>query len=85
MPVATTERKPGGSRPKPNLELLRARISKGLSRRELADMAGLTEKQVGLIERGVAVNSRPGTLLGLAVALQIDVLELFPVEQRFRR
>jgi transcriptional regulator with XRE-family HTH domain len=60
-------------------------MAKGLSRRDLADLAGITEKQVGVIERGEARRSYPETLLGIANALEIDVLTLFPVERRFRR
>jgi transcriptional regulator with XRE-family HTH domain len=73
-----SRRKPGGSRGKPNLNVLRARITAGMSREDLADAAGISVKQVGLIERGVARRSRPATLVGIADALQRDVFELFP-------
>jgi transcriptional regulator with XRE-family HTH domain len=75
-------RKPGAPRPKPNLELLRARIEKGLSRGDLADMAGISVKQVGLIERGVAKRPREATLKGLADALGTNVLTVFPERGR---
>jgi transcriptional regulator with XRE-family HTH domain len=83
--MATTTTRAGGSRPKPNLELLKARIQKGLSRNALGYMAGLSEKQVGLIERGVATHSRAETLARIANALEADVFDLFPLERRFRR
>lgn len=71
-------RKPGGARTRPNLELLRMRIEKGMSRGELADMAGVSVKQIGLIERGVAKRSREATLKGIADALETNVLTVFP-------
>lgn len=83
-PVTAT-RRAGASRPKPNLVLLKARISRGLSRSELAYLAGISEKQVGLIERGIAQHSRAETLANLANALETDVFDLFPIERRFRR
>lgn len=70
-------RKPGATRGKPNLALLRARMEKGLSRSDLADMAGISAKQVGLIERGIAKRSREKTLEALAEALEQPVLTLF--------
>lgn len=75
-------RTPGGSRPRPNLQLLEARIRAGLSRDDLGHLAGITGKQVGLIERGVARKSRPDTLTGIARALNEDVFELFPNRRR---
>lgn len=78
MTQTAPPRKPGAARPRPNLTLLRARIERGLSRSELADMAGISSKQVGLIERGVARRSREETLKNIATALDSDVLALFP-------
>lgn len=75
-------RRPGGSRPRPNLALFDARMRAGLSREELGHLAGITGKQVGLIERGIARRSRPSTLAGLATALEKDVLDLFAVRHR---
>lgn len=60
-------------------------MQKGLSRGELAHLAGLSEKQVGLIERGKARNPRAETIFNLAQVLDVDVFSLFPVEKRFRR
>lgn len=76
--TAPPARRPGGPRPKPNVALLRARIEKGLSRGDLAHIAGISEKQVGLIERGIAKRSREATLKGIAEALELSVLDLFP-------
>lgn len=87
MDQATTKssRQPGGKRPVPNLELLKARMQLGLSREEVGDMAGISGKQVGLIERGKARHSRFDTLANLAKAVDRDVLDLFPVSSRFKR
>jgi DNA-binding XRE family transcriptional regulator len=71
-----------GSRPKPNLTLLEARIRQGLSREDLGLMAGISAKQVGLIERGVARRPRVSTLHGIARALEADLFELFPERRR---
>lgn len=81
LPADGPKRTPG-SRPKPNLKLFEARIRAGLSRDELGDLAGITGKQVGLIERGVARHSRASTLTGLAAAVNGDVFELFPDRRR---
>lgn len=83
MPTsATAKRKPGASRGKPNLNVLRARIAAGMSRQDLADAAGISVKQVGLIERGCSRRSRPATLVGIAEALNRDVFDLFPERGR---
>lgn len=81
MAATATTRRPGG---RPNLELLRARINKGYSRAELAHLAGLSTKQIGLIERGKAIHSREATLHAIASVLGEEVVALFPVERRFR-
>lgn len=75
-------RRAGASRGRPNLTLLQARIRAGMSRADLAHAAGLSEKQVGLIERGVAQHSRAETLAGIAAALDADVFDLFPQRRR---
>lgn len=67
---------------KPNLRLLRARMERGVSRAELSSMTGLSVKQIGLIERGVARRSRAETLKTIAEALELDVLALFPERGR---
>lgn len=77
-------RRPGGPRPRPNMELLRIRIEKGLSRADVARLAGLSGKQVGLIERGKVRRPRESTMLALARALGVSPLELFHVEDRVR-
>lgn len=60
-------------------------MRKGLSRRDLADLAGITEKQVGLIERGVATHSYFDTLAAIARAVDRDPVELFPPLRRVTR
>lgn len=77
--------KPGGPRPKPNMVLLRKRIEHGLSREALGDLVGISAKQVGLIERGVAVHSREDTLCGIATALETPAGELFDLNRRLLR
>jgi transcriptional regulator with XRE-family HTH domain len=54
----------------------------GLSRDELGALAGVSAKQIGLIERGVAQRSRPATVVGIAKALEADLFELFPARRR---
>lgn len=49
-----------------------------MSREDLGRVAGVTGKQVGLIERGIAKRSRAETLTGIATALEQDVFVLFP-------
>jgi transcriptional regulator with XRE-family HTH domain len=71
--------KPGGSRPRPNLALLEARMKAGLSREELGRLSGVSGKQVGLIERGVAKRSRATTLAAMAGVLEMDLLDLFSI------
>jgi transcriptional regulator with XRE-family HTH domain len=71
-----------GKRPKPNVKLFEARVRAGLSREELGRLAGITGKQVGLIERGLARRSRETTVTGIADAVNADVFELFPHRRR---
>lgn len=54
----------------------------GLSREEVGRLAGITGKQVGLIERGVAKHPRMSTVAGIAEAVHTDVLELFQIGRR---
>jgi transcriptional regulator with XRE-family HTH domain len=82
MSQSEPKRRAGHPRPKPNLALLEARIRAGLSRDVLGDLAGISGKQVGLIERGLARRPRPETLTGLAGALKEDVFVLFPERRR---
>lgn len=79
-----TKKRAGASRPVPNLELLKLRIQQGLSREDLGRLTGLSAKQVGLIERGLAVRSREANLKRIADALGADVLALFDVTRRLR-
>lgn len=82
MARTAPKRRAGNPRARPNLDLLAARIRAGLSREDLGDLAGISEKQIGLIERGVARHSRPETLSGIARALEKDVFDLFPDRAR---
>lgn len=54
----------------------------GLSRDELGALAGVSAKQIGLIERGLARRSRPATLVGVAKALEADLFAIFPERKR---
>lgn len=81
MSQTVSRRQPGGPRPRPNLALLEARIRAGLSRDDLGRLAGVSGKQIGLIERGVARKSRASTLAGISTALEQDVMALFPLRR----
>lgn len=72
----------GQPRPKPNLALLEARLAAGLSRADLGALAGVTEKQIGLIERGLARDPRASTVASIATVLDRDVSEIFDLRQR---
>lgn len=72
-------RRAGQPRPRPNLKLLEARMRAGMSREDVGRLAGISEKQVGLIERGVARHPRMKTVAGIAEAVHADVLDLFPI------
>lgn len=76
------KRRAGQPRPRPNLKLLEARMRAGLSREEAGRLAGITGKQVGLIERGVVKHPWVTTAHALAEAVAVDVCELFPVRGR---
>jgi transcriptional regulator with XRE-family HTH domain len=66
-------------------------MTAGLSRERLGDLAGVSGKQVGLIERGVAKHSRAETLANLTAALSatlnrdVDQLDVFPLRGRMAR
>lgn len=64
--------------------MLKLRMQRGLSREQLGELAGVSGKQIGLIERGVARHSRAGTLANIAKALEADPLDVFPIERRMR-
>jgi DNA-binding XRE family transcriptional regulator len=91
MAWTPNKRAPGGPRPVPNLTLLKLRMQAGLSREDLGHMAGISGKQVGLIERGLATHSRASTHADLTAALaaalnkDVDQLEVFPISRRYRR
>lgn len=68
----------GASRGRPNLVMFEARIRAGWSRETLGALAGISAKQVGVIERGEARHSRPETLTAISAALGVDVFVLFP-------
>ena len=54
----------------------------GLSREEAGRLAGITGKQVGLIERGVARYPRAETVAALAEAVRADVTDIFNFKGR---
>lgn len=62
-----------------------------LSRQALGDMAGVSGKQVGLIERGKVHNPHIETVGNMANALskvlgqQVDVLDIYPLKRSFKR
>lgn len=82
--METTSRKPGASRGKPNLEMVRARLRKGVSREELGRLTGLSYKQIGLIERGIAKYPREENVFAIAEVLEVQVDDLFPPRSRIR-
>ncbi len=53
--------------------LYELRRERGLSRRELAELSGVTVRTIARIERGVGGPSRRSTLLALALALDAPV------------
>jgi transcriptional regulator with XRE-family HTH domain len=70
---------PGGPRRAPNRDLLRARIERGLSRERLGESAGISAKQIRLIERGDVRRPQALTKKKLAEALDTEVLTVFPL------
>jgi transcriptional regulator with XRE-family HTH domain len=60
------------------------RIEKGLSRDDVARLAGVSTKQIGLIERGRVRRPRERTMLAVASALGASPLDLFSIEDRVR-
>lgn len=61
------------------------RIEKGLSRDDVARLAGISTKQVGLIERGKVKRPREDTMLAVARAVgATSPLDLFALEDRVR-
>jgi transcriptional regulator with XRE-family HTH domain len=71
---------------RPNVELMRRRVEKGMSRQDVARMAGLSTKQLGLIERGKVRRPRETTMLAIARAVgAASPLDLFSLEDRMRR
>lgn len=57
-------------------ELVRVRKSKGLSQRELAELAGVSPSTVYEIETGRRPNVRGSTIHKIAVALDVSIMEL---------
>lgn len=72
---------PGGPRRAPNRELLKARIERGLSRERLGLASGVSGKQIRLIERGDVRRPQAATKKKLASALDVQVLEVFPLDR----
>jgi transcriptional regulator with XRE-family HTH domain len=63
-----------------NKRLLEARIRAGLSRAELAERVGISEKQIGLIERGLVKFPREEAANAIAREVEVDLFDLFPIE-----
>lgn len=61
-----------------NLEIIRKR--KGLSRRELADLSNVNQGTITALEYGSndAFNVKLSTLIALASALEVKVIDLVP-------
>ncbi len=62
----------------------RIRLEKGLTQEELARRAGMSLNGMGHIERGVATDPHFSTLVGIARALGVSVLELVEHVERER-
>jgi DNA-binding XRE family transcriptional regulator len=77
------KRKPGAARPRPNMEMLKLRIERGLSREDLGRLAGVSTKTIGFIENGQTRRPREDTMLALSRALGArSPLDLFALEDR---
>lgn len=84
METTSQKRKPGASRGRPNLDLVRARMRKGIGREELGRLTGMSYKQIGLIERGISKYPLEENCLAIAEVLGEDVETLFPAAKRLR-
>ncbi len=62
----------------------RMRAEKGLTQEEVARRAGISLTGMGVIERGVATDPHFSTLVGIARALGVSVLELVERVERER-
>ncbi|MDP9474830.1 MAG: helix-turn-helix transcriptional regulator [Actinomycetota bacterium] len=60
------------------------RVEKGLTQEEIARRAGMSLKGMGDLERGVATDPHFSTLVGIARALGVSVLELVECVERER-
>ena len=63
-----------------NLKLKLARVEKGLSQQDLADMIGVTRQTIGLIEKG-SYNPTLNLCIAIAKALGKTLNDLFWVEE----
>ena len=63
------------------IEIRRIRKSKGLTQEQLAELAGITYKYLGLIERG-KTNPSIDTMLGITGALNISMDKVFLTDIR---
>ena len=66
-----------------NLELIRKQ--RGLSRRELADLSCVSQATITALEYGTndAFNVKLSTLIALAKALEVKVIDLIPNELQY--
>lgn len=92
MARTPNKRTPGSPRPVPNLTLFKLRMESGLSRAKLGELSGISEKQVGLIERGKARQSRASTLAEITAVLSVALdrpelrqEDIFPIRRRLAR
>ena len=59
-----------------NMKLKLARIEKGLSQQDLADLVGVTRQTIGLVEKG-KYNPTLNLCIGIAKALNKSLNDLF--------
>jgi putative transcriptional regulator len=63
-----------------NIKLKLARVEKGLSQQDLADMTGVTRQTIGLIEKG-SYNPTLNLCIAIARVLDKTLNDLFWVEE----
>lgn len=70
-------------KPRPNIDLITLRLKKGLSRRQLADKAGLTGPTIGRAEDGYLPS--PESQRRIGDVLEVDHMTIWPIgEQKVR-
>ena len=65
---------------KVNDKIRRLRKQKGLSQREVAQVAGIRQSSIASIEKGDTVNMSLESAVGIAKALEVNFNELFDIE-----